>query len=89
MQILKLRVDLHTGENLSEEIVSVLATNFFPPEDGLFPEERIDDFGFPETELFEGVVVGLRWCHVREAEANRYIGTNAWGVSLDPSDFVE
>lgn len=89
MQILKLRVDLHTGENLSEEIVTVLATTFFPPEDDLFPEEQIDDFGFPETELFEGVVVGLRWCHVREAEDNRIAEVSPWIVFPDPSDFVE
>lgn len=83
MKVLKCRHSLETGEYLGEEIVSgILATTFFPPEDGLFPEEQLEDFEFPQTEFYKGYLVGLNWAHVREAEAYRAMGNNAWGKEL-------
>lgn len=83
MKVLKSWYSLETGEYLGEEIVSgILATTFFPPEDGNFPEEQLEDFNFPQSEIKDGVVVGLNWSHVKEAEEYRHTGTNAWGVGL-------
>ena len=90
MQILKTLYSLTTGEVIKHEIVTgILAVGFEAPLDGLFPEEQMEDFNFPQSEFFEGEVVGLCWSHVREHPDNIHVGTNAWGVDLDPSDFVE
>lgn len=90
MQILKTLYSLTTGEVIKHEIVTgILAVGFEAPLDGLFPEEQMEDFNFPQSEFFEGEVVGLCWSHVREHLDNIHVGTNAWGVDLDPSDFVE
>lgn len=90
MQILKTLYNLTTGEVIKHEIVTgILAVGFEAPLDGLFPEEQMEDFNFPQSEFFEGEVVGLCWSHVREHPDNIHVGTNAWGVDLDHSDFVE
>ena len=90
MQILKTLYSLTTGEVIKHEIVTgILAVGFEAPLDGLFPEEQMEDFNFPQSEFFEGEVVGLCWSHVREHPDNIHVGTNAWGVDLDPSDFIE